>query len=45
MVAGDLYNEELVWSAGLEFFLSRNFSVMASYDNRFGFGRGLTTRF
>jgi FtsP/CotA-like multicopper oxidase with cupredoxin domain len=45
LVGGDLYNEELVWSAGLAFFLSRNFSVMASYDNRFGFGGGLTTRF
>ena len=45
LVFGDLYNEELVWSAGLEFFLSRNFSLMASYDNRFGFGAGLTTRF
>jgi CopA family copper-resistance protein len=45
LVAGGLYNEELVWSAGLEFFLTRNFSLMASYDNRFGFGGGLTTRF
>jgi hypothetical protein len=45
LVGGDLYSEELVWSAGLEFFLSRNFSLMASYDNRFGFGGGLTTRF
>ncbi len=45
LVGGDLYNEELVWSAGLEFFLSRNFSLMAGYDNRFGFGAGLTTRF
>lgn len=45
LVGGDLYSEELVWSTGLKFFLSRNFSVMASYDNRFGFGGGLTTRF
>jgi hypothetical protein len=45
LVGGDLYKEELVWSAGLEFFLSRNVSLVASYDNRFGFGGGLTTRF
>jgi len=45
LVGGDLYSEELVWSAGLEFLLSRNFSLTASYDNRFGFGGGLTTRF
>lgn len=45
LVADGLYNEELVWNAGLKYFLSRNFSLMASYDNRFGFGGGLTTRF
>jgi hypothetical protein len=45
MVAGDLYSEIVVWSGGLAFLLSRNFSVMASYDNRFGFGGGLRMRF
>ncbi len=45
LVADGLYNEELVWNAGLEFFLNRNFSLMASYDNRFGPGGGLTIRF
>src|SRR5680860_729775 len=40
LIGNGLYIEELVWSAGLEFFLSRNFSIMASYDNRFGFGGG-----
>jgi len=45
LVANGLYNEELVWNAGLEFFLSRNFSLMASYDNRFGVGGGLSVRF
>jgi hypothetical protein len=45
LVGGDFYKEELIWNAGLKFFLSRNFSLMASYDNRFGFGGGLTTRF
>lgn len=45
LIGNDLYKEELVWAAGLEYFLSRNFSLMASYDNRFGFGGGLTARF
>lgn len=45
LVGNGLYIEELVWSAGLEFFLSRNFSIMASYDNRFGAGGGLSVRF
>lgn len=45
LIGNHLYKEELVWAAGLEYFLSRNFSLMASYDNRFGFGGGLTARF
>jgi len=45
LVGDGLYKEELVWNAGLEFFLNRNFSLMASYDNRFGVGGGLTVRF
>lgn len=45
LVAEGLYIEELVWNAGVEYFLSRNFSLMASYDNRFGLGGGLTARF
>lgn len=45
LIGNGLYNEELVWNAGLEYFLSRNFSLMVSYDNRFGFGGGLTSRF
>ncbi|MEE4198697.1 MAG: multicopper oxidase domain-containing protein [Bacteroidales bacterium] len=39
------YREEITWAAGLEFFLSKNFSLMASYDNRFGVGGGLSIRF
>nr|WKN35895.1 multicopper oxidase domain-containing protein [Tunicatimonas sp. TK19036] len=39
------YKGETTWSAGLEYFLSRNFSLMASYDNRFGAGGGLSVRF
>ena len=39
------FNGETTWSAGLEYFLSRNFSLMGSYDNRFGGGGGLSIRF
>lgn len=39
------YESETVWSAGVEYMLSRNFSLMASYDNRFGTGGGLSIRF
>lgn len=39
------FNNEITWSVGLEYFLSRNFSLMGSYDNRFGMGGGLSIRF
>ncbi len=39
------YRSETVWNAGAEYMLSRNFSLMASYDNRFGAGAGLSVRF
>lgn len=39
------YLSETVWSAGAEYMLSRNFSLMASYDNRYGAGGGLSIRF
>ncbi len=39
------YSDEVVWSAGAEYMLSRNFSIMGSYDNRFGAGGGLSIRF
>ncbi len=39
------YQSETVWSAGMEYMLSRNFSLMGSYDNRFGYGGGLSIRF
>jgi hypothetical protein len=42
---GQRFKEEIVWNAGGEFMLSRNFSIMASYDNRFGAGGGLSIRF
>ena len=39
------YENEIVWNAGLEYMLSKNVSLMASYDKRFGGGGGLTLRF
>ena len=39
------YDSETVWSAGAEYMLSRSFSLMANYDNRFGAGGGLSLRF
>lgn len=39
------FKDEITWSAGIEYFLSRNFSLVASYDNRFGAGGGLSIRF
>ncbi len=39
------YLSETVWSVGAEYMLSRNFSLMANYDNRFGAGVGLSLRF
>ncbi|WP_445737223.1 multicopper oxidase domain-containing protein [Mariniflexile sp.] len=36
---------ETVWSAGAEYFLSRNVSLLGSYDSRFGGGGGLSVRF
>jgi CopA family copper-resistance protein len=42
---GDSFEKEVTWSLGLEYLLSRNFSLMGSYDNRFGAGGGLSIRF
>ena len=42
---GRNFASETVWNAGGEYFLSRNFSLMASYDNRYGAGGGLSIRF
>lgn len=39
------YSDEITWSVGLEYLLSKNFSLMAGYDNRFGAGGGLSIRF
>lgn len=37
--------QETVWIAGAEYILSKNFSLMASYDNRFGAGGGISVKF
>jgi len=42
---GDNFKKEITWSTGIEYFLSKNFSLMGSYDNRFGAGGGLSLRF
>lgn len=43
--SGKSYSNEMVWNAGVEYYLSRNFSLMASYDSRFGAGGGVSARF
>lgn len=45
LTAGSKFEKEITWSAGVEYFLSKNFSLMGSYDNRFGAGGGLSLRF
>lgn len=42
---GKDFTSETVWKAGAKYFLSRNISLMGSYDNRFGAGSGLSVRF
>lgn len=42
---GDSFKKEVTWSAGIEYIISKNFSLMGSYDNRFGAGGGLSARF
>lgn len=39
------YKDEITWNTGLEFLLTKNFAINASYDNRFGFGGGLSILF
>lgn len=42
---GDDFEKEITWSVGMEYFLSKSFSLMGSYDSRFGAGGGLSARF
>jgi hypothetical protein len=39
------FKGETTWATGVNYIFSRNFSVMGSYDNRFGAGGGVTVRF
>ncbi len=39
------YQRSVTWSAGVQYFLSRNLSLMGSYANRFGAGGGVSLRF
>jgi CopA family copper-resistance protein len=39
------YRQEVTWNLGLEYFLSKNFTITGRYDNRFGVGGGLAVRF
>lgn len=43
--SGEYFDQELVYTVGLEYLLSKNFSGVAIYDNRFGIGGGLSLRF
>ncbi|MCH7785049.1 MAG: multicopper oxidase domain-containing protein [Bacteroidetes bacterium] len=42
---GDNFNKDVTWNAGIEYILSKNFSLMGSYNNRFGTGGGISVRF
>lgn len=42
---GEDFEKEEVFQIGAEYFLSKYFSVLVSYDNRFGAGGGLSARF
>ncbi|MDO9276381.1 MAG: multicopper oxidase domain-containing protein [Lutibacter sp.] len=42
---GDNFKKDVTWSTGIEYIVSKNFSLMGSYDNRFGAGGGLSARF
>ncbi|NJW52677.1 multicopper oxidase domain-containing protein [Salinimicrobium oceani] len=42
---GENFEKEEVLTVGAEYFLAKNFSIMGSYDNRFGAGGGLSIRF
>ncbi len=43
--AGKKYEHELTYNPGLEFLLNEQFSIRGLYDNRFGWGGGISWRF
>lgn len=44
-LGGSSFESETQWLFGLSYILSRNFSVQANYNNRYGWGGGLLARF
>ena len=42
---GKIWANDFEWALGLHYILSKNLSVIASYDNRFSYGAGLTWKF
>lgn len=42
---GVIWEREHTWNVGLELILAKNWSLMGSYDNRFGAGGGIVMRF
>ncbi len=43
--SGEPYVYEITYTIGLEYLLNKNFGLIANYDNRFGWGGGLSWRF
>lgn len=39
------WTQDYIWNIGLEFVLAKNWSLIGSYDNRFGAGGGISIRF
>lgn len=39
------FTKETLWKAGIEYMLSKDLSLMAVYDKRFGGGLGLSGKF
>ncbi|WP_046758209.1 MULTISPECIES: multicopper oxidase domain-containing protein [Kordia] len=44
-LGGSSFESETQWLVGLSYILSRNFSIQANYNNRYGWGGGLLARF
>lgn len=42
---GENFEQEITYTAGFEYLLNKNFSIIGNYDNRFGWGGGLSWRF
>jgi hypothetical protein len=42
---GENYDQEITYTAGFEYLLNENFSLIGNYNNRFGWAGGLSWRF